>query len=149
MDETSEPADDTAVQETTVVEETPADEPAPRSGVSRVVLLVSVVAALLIGGAAGVAIGWKVEQERVKEDVENIRPIGTVTAVDDDSVTIDLETASGTKTYEITDRTTVDGTGELAEGSTVLIRSWRGGEDGQLQANKIVVLGPAAEGESG
>jgi hypothetical protein len=144
VDETSEPADDTAVQDTTVVEDAPAER-APKAGVSRAVLLVSIVAALLIGGAAGVAIGWKVEQERVKEDVENIRPIGTVTALDDDSVTIELETASGTKTYEITDRTTVDGTGELAEGSTILIRSWRGGEDGQLQANKIVVLDQGSE----
>jgi hypothetical protein len=125
VDETSEPT---------------TDGEAPKRGVSRTTLVVSVLLGMLVAGAAGVAIGWKVEQERVKEDVENIRPIGTVTALDDDSVTIELDTADGTKTYEITDRTTVDGTGELAEGATIFIRSWRGGDDDQLQANKIVVL---------
>jgi hypothetical protein len=146
VDETSEPESEAAVEVDTPAEHLTVDETVPRPGVSRTVLIVSVLAAALVAGVAGVIIGWKVEQQRVEDDLANIRPIGTVTAVDEDSVTIELQTASGSKTYEITDRTTVDG-GELAEGSTVLIRSWRGGGDGQLQVNKIVVLGdePPAE----
>lgn len=108
------------------------------TGVSRTTFIVSVLAALVIAGIAGLVIGWKVEQQRVKDDLSNIRPIGTVTALDDDSVTIELTTASGSKTYELTERTSVL-SGELEEGATVLIRSWRG-VDGGLQANKIVVL---------
>jgi hypothetical protein len=92
-----------------------------------------------VAGLAGLIIGWKVEQQRVKDDVANIRPVGTVTAVDDDSVTIDLETASGTKTYEITDQTTVEGAGEVEDGSKIFIRSWRR-VDGEPRATRIVVL---------
>ena len=140
MDETSEPNTGDVRAEDTTVADAAAGEVAPKALVSRTTLVVSVLIALIVAGVAGVAIGWKVEQQRVKEDVENVRPIGTVTAIDDDSVTIELETASGSKTYEITDDTTVDGTGEMEEGATVLIRSSRGDGD-QRQATRIVVLG--------
>lgn len=138
MDETSEPEPQEAIAEDVV----PGEEPAPKV-VSRTVFIVSVIAAILIAGAAGVVIGWKIEQQRVKDDLANIRPIGTVTAVDEDSVTIELQTASGSKTYVINDATNVDGSGEMVEGSTVLIRSWRS-QGGELLARKIVVLPDAA-----
>ena len=135
MDETSE----IGPEDTRVSPAVPAQDEPPPGGVSRTVYIVSVVVALLIAGVAGLVIGWKVEQQRVKDDLSNIRPIGTVTALDDDSVTIALQTADGSKTYVLTDRTTVHGSGDMAEGSTVLVRSWRGAEGG-LEANEIVVL---------
>jgi hypothetical protein len=106
--------------------------------VSRTTLVVSVLLAAVLAGVAGVVIGWKVEQQRVKDDLANIRPVGTVTALDDDSLTIELENSSETRTYALVERTTVDG--ELQDGATVFIRSWRGGDDGERQATKIVVL---------
>jgi len=131
MDDMSEPEAEDAV----------AAHGAPREGVSRTVLIVSVVAALLLAGVAGLAIGWKVEQQRVKDDLSNIRPIGTVTAVTDDSLTLKLVTSGGNRTYVLTKDTTIAGGdgSELAEGSTVLIRSWRG-SGGKLEAKQIVVL---------
>ena len=144
MDETSEPH----LQEPTPERVAPDEARTPKT-VSRPVLLVSVVAAILIAGAAGVVIGWKIEQQRVKDDLANIRPIGAVTAINEDAVTIKLETANGSKTYALTERTQVDGSGEMVEGSTVLVRSWRDG-DGNLEADKIVVLsGPTETNDSG
>ena len=49
-----------------------------------------VVAGLLVGAGVGLVVGWKVEQQRVKEDIVNIRPVGTVTAITDSSLTMDL-----------------------------------------------------------
>jgi hypothetical protein len=114
-----------------------------RAGVSRGTLIVAVVIAVVVAGIAGVAVGWKVEQNRVKDDVKNVRPVGTVTAVDDGSLTISLQTASGTRTYVITKGTVVDRarTGELGDvtkGSTVLVKGFTA--DGKLQASEIVVL---------
>jgi len=114
------------------------------NGVSRRVLVLSVLAALVVAGVAGMAIGWKVEQARVKDDLANIRPVGTVTAIEDGSVTIDLITASGTRTFALTDDTAIDTaqTGEVSdvvEGSTVLVKNRRDG-DGNLQATEIIVL---------
>jgi len=108
------------------------------------VLVLAVILAVVISGVAGLAIGWKVEQQRVKDDIANIRPVGTVTAVTDDSVTVELRTASGTRTYEVTDATVVDGAAggdvsDLAEGSIILVKNNRG-DDGKLQATEIVVL---------
>ena len=125
------------------VEELPSAE-APREGVSRRVLVLAVILAVVISGVAGLAIGWKVEQQRVKDDIANIRPVGTVTAVTDDSVTVELRTASGTRTYKVTDATVVDGAAggdvsDLAEGSIILVKNKRG-NDGKLQATEIVVL---------
>ena len=116
----------------------------PRKGVSRGALVLAVLVAVVISGVAGLAIGWKVEQQRVKDDLANIRPVGTVTAVTDDSVTIELRTASGTRTYKVTDATVVDGAAggdvsDLVEGSIILVKNRRG-DDGKLQATEIVVL---------
>lgn len=113
-----------------------------RGGVSRTTLIVSVLLAALVAGVAGVAVGWKVEQERVKEDVENIRPIGVVRSSDEGSVTIRLLTSNGRRTFAITDDTVVagpDGDAEgIAEGAVVLVRSHR--VDGEIQAREIIVL---------
>jgi hypothetical protein len=122
----------------------PTDRDARRGGVSRTVLTVGIVAALAVGGLIGVAVGWKVEQHRVKDDLANVRPVGKVTAVDGDSVTVALESSSGTRTYVITGDTVIDharkgGTGDVAKGSTVLVKNFHNGK-GQLQASEIVVL---------
>jgi len=108
------------------------------------VLILSVVVALALGGLAGVVIGWKVEQSRVKDDIKNIRPVGTVTAVKGDSVTVKLKTSSGTRTYTLTGDTVVDsaetGTADdVVEGATVLVKTGRG-SDGKLEAKEIIVL---------
>ena len=149
MDETSESEAGDLRSEDTAVGHAYADEAAPKAVVSRTTLVVSVLIALIVAGIAGVLVGWKIEQERVKEDVENLRPIGTVTAVDDDSVTVRLQTASGSKTYQITDETTVEGNGELEQGATVLIRGARGDGD-EREATRIIVLsGEGSEEPSG
>ncbi|MGZ8724795.1 MAG: hypothetical protein ACXWYG_12215 [Aeromicrobium sp.] len=111
---------------------------------SRTSLILSVLVALALGGLAGVAIGWKVEQNRVKDDIRNIRPVGTVTAVNGNSVTVRLKTSSGTRTYTLTGRTTVDtaqtGTAaDVVEGATVLVKTGRD-DEGKLEATEIVVL---------
>jgi hypothetical protein len=116
----------------------------PRDGVSRRVLLASVLAAAIAAGLVGVGVGWKIEQQRVKDDLGNIRPVGTVTAIEDDSVTVDLLTGDGTRTYVLTDQTVVDSAQEgdvsdVVEGSIVLVRN-RPGSDDRLQAIEIVVL---------
>jgi len=131
-------ADDTGEPKTT---ESPAGQAAQRSGVSRTTLILSVLIALVVAGTAGVAIGWKVEQQRVKDDLANIRPVGTVTTIDADSMSVKLLTADGKRTYILTDATLVDGgkIGDLAEGSTVLIKSRRN-SDGKLEAREIVIL---------
>lgn len=117
---------------------------APHNGVSRTVLIWSVLIATVVAGVAGLAIGWKVEQSRVKDDITDIRPVGTVTAVEDSSVTVDLLTSSGTRTYVLTDGTVVDTSesgdvSEVVEGSTVLVKNYRN-RDGKLQATEIIVL---------
>ena len=58
------------------------------------VVLISLVA-LFVGLVIGGAIGWKVEQQRVKDDLANIRPVGTVAKVNDDPITIKLHTGNG------------------------------------------------------
>jgi hypothetical protein len=112
-------------------------------GVSRTALVLAVIGAFIIGGLGGAAIGWKVEQNRVKDDVANIRPIGTVTAVNGNNVTVKLRTASGTRTFVMTKDTAVDKAGSAAsddvvQGATVLVRSRESG--GKLQATQIIVL---------
>lgn len=110
---------------------------ARRGGVTRTAWLASVVVAALVAGAAGGAIGWTVQKQRVDDDLANVRPIGRVTAVSDDEVAVTLLTSDGTRTYEITDDTAVSG--DVAEDAVVLVRSRRGGDD-QLQATEIIVL---------
>jgi hypothetical protein len=102
------------------------------------------VVALAIGGIIGAAIGWKVEQNRVKDDVKNVRPVGQVTAVNGDTLTVRLITSSGTRTYQLTDSTKFDASrsgsaDDVAEGATVLVKSKRG-SNGELQATEVVIL---------
>lgn len=129
-------------------------------GVSRATLVGGVVAALAVGLIVGGAIGWKVEQHRVKDDVknakaearsqvaQNVRPFGVVTAVDGNSVTIRLQTGGdrGSRTFRLTRDTTVDRgiagrPSSIVEGATVLVRPENGGA--QPVAAEIVVLPPS------
>jgi len=119
---------------------------APSAGthrVSRTAMVVAVLVALVVGVAVGGVIGWKVEQNRVKDDVssakaaalakgraqsQNVRPFGVVTAVTPTSVTFRLATgASGSKTFTISQATKVDrgvaGTPRtITKGATILVR---------------------------
>ena len=109
-------------------------------GTAAVVL--SVIAALAVGGILGLAIGWKVEQQRVKDDVKNIRPVATVTSITDNSMKVALKSSSGNRTYVITDTTKVDpaadGSANIAEGDVVIVKSKR--VNGKLQATEVVIL---------
>jgi hypothetical protein len=114
-----------------------------RAGVSRMVLVVAVLVAVVVAGIVGIAVGWKVEQSRVKDDVKKVRPVGTVTAVDDGSLTIALQTSSGTQTYAITSGTVVDRArtgevGDITKGSTVLVKGFS--KNGKMEASEIIVL---------
>jgi hypothetical protein len=142
VDEASESMEDVAEGDGAGSEEA-TTQPAT-AGVSRTTLVVSVLVAAFLAGALGVAVGWKLEQQRVKDDVANIRPIGTVTTIDDDSVTIELETSSGSKTYEITDKTNVEGADKIEEGATILVRASHGGDDGREAEQIIVLEGPSS-----
>lgn len=117
----------------------------PSSGtVSRAVFFLSLAFAIAISGVAGLAIGWKIEQHRVKEDVVNIRPLGTITAVTGTSITVDLRTAKASRMYAITPKTVIENwTGgdvpKLMKGLTILIES-RTGSGGDLEATDIIVV---------
>ena len=79
----------------------------------------------------------------------NIRPIGTITAVSDDSFTIELRTSSGSREYTVTDGTVIETAegataADLTEGATVLVRSRN--SDGDLQAVEVIVLPDASSG---
>jgi hypothetical protein len=104
--------------------------------------VLSVIAALAVGGIVGLAIGWKVEQQRVKDDVKNIRPVGTVTSVNDNSMKIALKSSSGERTYVITGTTKVDsaanGSENIASGDVVIVKSKT--VNGKLQATEVVIL---------
>jgi Domain of unknown function (DUF5666) len=134
------------MEATTASDSTEAAGRAPKggSGVSRTFAIVGIVVALAIGGIVGVAVGWKVEQNRVKDDVKNVRPVGQVTAVNGNTVTVRLTTSSGTRTYVLTDSTKFDTTrsgkaGDITKGATVLVKSKRG-SNGKLQATEVIIL---------
>jgi len=127
---------------------TPSSPSTPRRGITPILTAVIAVVALVVGGAIGVGIGWKLEQNRVKDDVKNIRPVGKVVAVTDDSITVRLNTGSGQKTFALTDATVIDkaesgATADLEKGSTVFVRTRRG-DNGKLEAAQVVVLPPEA-----
>ena len=95
--------------------------------------------AAVIGGL----IGWQVEKNRVKDDIANIRPIGTITAVNDDSFTIDLGADHGSREFTLTEATAIEtaegGTpADLTEGATVLVRGRN--SEGDTQAVEVIVL---------
>jgi hypothetical protein len=107
------------------------------------VLIAVAIGALVVGGIGGAAVGWKLEQNRVKDDVATIRPIGTVTAVKGDSVSVKLATDGGNRTYVISKDTAIDkaasgASSDLTEGATVLVRSRNTG--GKLVATQIIVM---------
>jgi hypothetical protein len=122
----------------------PPDDAKPAKGtVSRTVLIVSVLGAIIIGGLIGGAAGVKLEQERAKDDIKQVRPVGVVTKVDDNSVTLRLKNGGGTHTYKVSDATVVDSADEgsssdVVEGATVLLKGRSG--DGGREAVEIIVL---------
>lgn len=123
-----------------------------RVGVGRSTVIALVLVAALLAGVIGAGIGWKVEQQRVKDDIANIRPIGTVTAVADGTITVDLQTTDEVRTYQVGEQTEVASPddGDLAsvvEGTVVLVRSKRA-DSGDLEATQIIVL-PESAGRRG
>lgn len=144
MDETGEPKSTGDA----LTDDAPADEPgpghqAPRQGMGRTGVVLWVLGALLVGGIAGVAIGWKVEQQRVKDDLANIRPVGRITEVTDDPRTIEIRTANGTQTYQINDDTLIEAVGSddpvVDKGTIVLVKS-KEGSGSQRVAVEVIVL---------
>jgi hypothetical protein len=114
----------------------------PRRG--RWSVVVAALAGLLVGGIVGGVAGWQIEQERVKDDVQSIRPIGTVLSYSDDTLRVRLRTGGGEQTYRITESTDVDiaepgAPTEITEGATVFLRTRRG-DDGVLEAAQVVVV---------
>ena len=109
-----------------------------RGSVSRGALIGGVIGALVLGVIAGGLIGWQVEKKRVEDDVasvkkrvqasaaRNLRPVGVVTAVNGDSVTLRLKSAPGSRTFRLTgstkiDRNTSSGSSKLVKGATVIV----------------------------
>jgi hypothetical protein len=120
-----------------------------RSGPSVTLLVLTALGALVVGVVIGGVIGWQVEKQRVEDDIANIRPIGTITEVGDDSFTVNLSTSSGTREYQVTDETVVQvadtgSAGDLEPGSRVLVRSRDG--DGGPEAIEVVVMAPESSG---
>jgi Domain of unknown function (DUF5666) len=106
-------------------------------------LVLTALASLVVGVIVGGLIGWQVEKNRAEDDIANIRPIGTITAVSDDSFTIDLRTSSGSREFTVTDATVIETAegataADLTEGATVLVRSEN--SEGDLQAREVIVL---------
>jgi hypothetical protein len=123
-------------------------------------LIVAAVVALAIGGMAGFAIGFKVEQNRIKSQSKSKRdaaaakaqntkkkaqPAGTVTAVSADSVTI--RTSKGkSRVINISADTTVGKvaggtTADVTQGAKVLVQG-KNGSGGSFDATEILVLPP-------
>jgi hypothetical protein len=120
-----------------------AAERKPKRGGALALILVG-LGALVIGGIVGAAVGFKVEQNRTKDDVKGTRPIGQVTAVDNASVTIKLPQGGGTRTYVVSDGTDVETTSggkpsDLDKGARVLVRSKKN-SNGDREATQIVIL---------
>ncbi len=105
---------------------------------SRGVLVGGVIAALVVGVIVGGLIGWQVEKNRVEDDVseakdaarnagaKNVRPVGVITAVNGNSMTVRLKSSSGSRTFRLTGDTTVErattaASGNLVKGATVIV----------------------------
>jgi uncharacterized protein DUF5666 len=127
------------------VESSDAQAPPSRT-TSRGSVVFIAVAALVVGVLVGGVIGWQVEKQRVKDDVAAVRarerPVGTITAVSDDSLTIALNGGDGSRKFKLTDETaieTAEPTSEkLAQGATVLVRGRTKGSD--VEAVEVIVL---------
>jgi hypothetical protein len=120
------------------------------------ILIVAAIVALAVGGLAGFAIGFKVEQNRVKSQNSKSKsanaaqpaarrgqPAGTVTAVTPTSVTI--KNAKGkNRVINLSSTTVIDkgstGTStDLVEGATILVDG-KAGASGNFDAAEIIVL---------
>ena len=121
-------------------------------------LIVAAIVALAVGGLAGFAIGFKVEQNRIKSDnkstsaakttaaqtgARRAQPAGQVTAVSPDSVTI--RNAKGknrvinVSATTVIDKTSPGGATDILEGATILVNG-KAAPDGTFDAAEIVVL---------
>jgi hypothetical protein len=119
-------------------------------------LIVAAIVALAVGGLAGFAIGFKVEQNRVKEDLKDraaaappavgarrAQPAGEVTAVSPDSVTI--RNARGKNrvinlsTTTVVNTTAQGGPSDITTGSRVLVQG-KAAADGSFDASEIIIL---------
>ena len=129
--------------------------------VSRGALIGGVIGALVLGLIAGGLIGWQVEKKRVEDDVasvkkrvqasaaRNLRPVGVITAVNGDSVTLRLASAPGSRTFRLTGSTKIDrsagsGTGKLVKGARVIVLPDY--TSGSPTASEIVVLPSSSSG---
>ncbi len=127
----------------------PVAEDGPPRGRRGPVLLIAIVS-LLVGVIVGGLIGWQVEKRRVEDDAANVRPVGTITAVTADSLTMHLASGGGNREYKLTDATAIESaeatTRKLADGATVLVRGRR--SKGDLEAVEVIVL-PAKASSDG
>ena len=120
-------------------------------------LIVAAIVALAVGGLAGFAIGFKVEQNRVKSEKKSstaapkaaqtgarrAQPAGEVTAVSPTSVTIRnakgksrvINVAAST----VIDKSTTGGATDILQGATILVQG-KAAPDGSFDAAEIVVL---------
>jgi hypothetical protein len=130
------------------------DLEAPKLGM----LIVAAVVALAVGGLAGFAIGFKVEQNRIKSSSKDKRasatanaqgnkrkaqPSGQVTQASATSITI--KTGKGkSRVINLSGTTVIDkvsgGTAaDIPQGAKVLVQG-KGGSEGSFDATEIIVL---------
>ena len=120
-------------------------------------LIVAAIVALAVGGLAGFAIGFKVEQNRVKSKTKNAatakkaaqpaarraQPAGEVTAVSPTSITI--KNAKGknrvinVSTSTVIAKTSTGGASDILQGATILVQG-KAAPDGSFDAAEIIVL---------
>jgi hypothetical protein len=121
-------------------------------------MIVAAIVALAVGGLAGFAIGFKVEQNRVKSTnksakaaaaktaqpgARRVQPAGEVTAVSPTSVTI--KNAKGKNRVinvspsTVIDKSTTGGVSDILEGASILVQG-KAAPDGSFDAAEIVVL---------
>jgi len=119
-------------------------------------MIVAAIVALAVGGLAGFAIGFKVEQNRVKSKnksasaakvaqpaARRAQPAGTVTAVSPTSITI--KNAKGknrvinVSTATVIDKSGTGGAADILQGATILVQG-KAAPDGSFDAAEIIVL---------
>ena len=124
-------------------------------------LIVAAIVALAVGGLAGFAIGFKVEQNRVKssktkstsvtkavQPAKRGQPAGQVTAVSPTSVTI--KNAKGKNRVinlsatTVVDKATTGATADLVQGATILVDG-KATADGSFDAAEIIILPPGSK----
>lgn len=120
-------------------------------------LIVAAIVALAVGGLAGFAIGFKVEQNRVKSKnktstaaqkaaqpgARRVQPSGEVTGVTATSITI--KNAKGknrvinVSASTVIDKTSSGGAPDILQGASILVQG-KAAPDGSFDAAEIVVL---------